>query len=89
MREYESVIILKPDLSEQEVSSVISKIENTIKNFGKVTVKNDLAIKKLVCEVKNYKEGRYIEKYSTEAICELERVYRIVDEIIKFIVVKK
>ena len=87
---------MKPDVSEQDVSSVISKIENTLKNFGKVTVKNDLAIKKLVCEVKNYKEGRYIvfefkikEKYSTEAICELERVYRIVDEIIKFIVVKK
>ena len=53
---------------------------------------NELGKKKLAYEVKKNKEGYYVV-YDFEAnpnlIAELERNYRITDDVIKFIVVKK
>ena len=37
MNEYENVIIIKPDLSKEETSKVILKIENNIRNFAEIT----------------------------------------------------
>lgn len=95
MEKYESVIILKPDLLEQEISEVILRVEDTIKKFGEVTNKDDLGIRKLAYEIKKNKKGHYIvyqfkvnEEKSVDAVRELERIYRIIDEIIKFIVVR-
>ena len=48
--------------------------------------------KKLAYEVKKNKEGTYLFfnfEAKPDSIIELERVYRITDEVIKFIVVKK
>ena len=95
MKKYESVIILKPALSEQEVSKVILRVEDTINKFGEITNKDDLGIKKLAYEIKKNEKGHYIvyqfkvnEEKNVDAIRELERIYRIIDEIIKFIVVR-
>ena len=51
MNEYENVIIIKSDLSKEETSKVILKIENNIRNFAEITKKDDLGIKKLTDEV--------------------------------------
>ena len=48
--------------------------------------------KKLAYEIKKNKEGFYVVldfEAKPEFIAELERIYRITDEIIKFIVIKK
>ena len=48
--------------------------------------------KKLAYEIKKFKEATYMLfnfESKPEAIDEIERVYRITDDIIKFIVVKK
>ena len=48
--------------------------------------------RKLAYEIKKCKEGTYVIfnfESKPEAIAELERVYRITDDIIKYIVVKK
>ena len=48
--------------------------------------------KKLAYEVKKNKEGFYTLinfESKPDAIAELERIYRITDEVIKFIVVRK
>lgn len=42
MNEYENVIIIKSDLSKEETSKVILKIENNIRNFAEITKKDDL-----------------------------------------------
>ena len=42
MNEYENVIIIKTDLSKEETSKVILKIENNIRNFAEITKKDDL-----------------------------------------------
>ena len=95
MNEYENVIIIKSDLSKEETSKVILKIENNIRNFAEITKKDDLGIKKLAYEIRKNNEGHYSvyqfqveEKMREFAIREIERFYRITDEVIKFLIIK-
>lgn len=60
MNEYENVIIIKTDLSKEETSKVILKIENNIRNFAEITKKDDLGIKKLAYEIRKNNEGHYL-----------------------------
>ena len=95
MNEYENVIIIKTDLSKEETSKVILKIENNIRNFAEITKKDDLGIKKLAYDIRKNNEGHYLvyqfqveEKMREFAIREIERFYRITDEVIKFLIIK-
>ena len=95
MNEYENVIIIKTDLSKEETSKVILKIENNIRNFAEITKKDDLGIKKLAYEIRKNNEGHYLvyqfqveEKMREFTIREIERFYRITDEVIKFLIIK-
>lgn len=95
MNEYENVIIIKPNLSKKELYKLKSKVENKINEFAEITKKNDLGIKKLAYEIRKNKEGHYLiyefkinDDLKNKAISEIERLYRITDEIMKFIIVK-
>ena len=92
MNKYESVIIINPNVEETALKELIERFQNLINTDGKVEKVNELGKKKLAYEVKKNKEGYYVV-YDFEAnpslIAELERNYRITDEVIKFIVIKK
>ncbi len=91
MNKYETIFLMKDDIAEEERNNVIDTIKNYLEENGKITKIEDLGIKKLAYEVRKYKEAYYylIEFESTsEIIPELERKYRITDEIIKFIVIR-
>lgn len=92
MNKYETVFILKNDITEEQIREKISKIEELIIKNGKITKTENLGLKKLAYEVKKYTQGNYyiIEFESEpELIKELEQIYRITEEILKFIVVRK
>lgn len=95
MREYESVIIVKSNVSKSVLDMLTTNIENKIKEYGEITKKEDLGIKKLAYEVKKNKEGHYYvyqfkidEDKSQKAIQGIEKLYRILDEVLKFIIVQ-
>ena len=92
MNKYESVVIINPNVEETALKALIEKFQTLINTDGKVEQVNELGKKKLAYEIKKNKEGYYVV-YDFEAnpslIAELERNYRIADEVIKFIVVKK
>jgi small subunit ribosomal protein S6 len=92
MNKYESVIIINPNLEGEAVKAVTDKISDLINKNGKVDSVEELGNKKLAYEIKKFKEGNYVVfkfEAKPDSIAELERVYRITDEIIKFIVVKE
>lgn len=92
MNKYESVIIMNPTYTEEQREKVINKIKDFIIPNGEVTKFEALGIKRLAYEIRNQKEGYYyVIEFNAESsvIAELERIYRITEEIIKFIVVKK
>ena len=92
MNKYESVIIINPNLENESIKGLIDKFSSLINTDGKVDSVEEIGKKKLAYEIKKNKEGYYV-LYKFEAnpnlISELERVYRITDEVIKFIVVKE
>ena len=92
MNKYESVVIINPNVEENTLKELIERFQTLINTDGKVEQVNELGKKKLAYEINKNKEGYYVV-YDFEAnpslIAELERNYRITDEVIKFIVVKK
>lgn len=92
MNQYESIIIINPNVDEEKMKSLIEKFSTLINNEGKVEKVEELGKKKLAYEVKKNKEGYYVVytfDAKPELISELERNYRITDEVIKFIVIRK
>lgn len=92
MNKYESVIIINPVLSEESVKALEAKITELINANGKVEKVEILGKKRLAYEINKNREGIYAVinfEANPDSIKELERVYRITDEIMKFIVVKQ
>ena len=91
MNKYESVIIINPNVDEEGIKALISKFTDLINTDGKVEKVDELGKRKLAYEVKKFNEGFYVVFYfeaNTNLIAELERNYRITDEVIKFMTVK-
>lgn len=92
MNKYESVIIINPNVVEETIKSLIEKFSALINSDGKVEKVDELGKKKLAYEINKNKEGYYVVfdfEANPSLIAELERNYRITDEVIKFIVIKK
>ena len=91
MNKYESTIIINPSLDEQGVKDLVKKIEDLLNNLGKVENIDIMGKRKLAYEINKQKEGIYVV-YTFEAkpdsIVELERNYRITDNIIKFLTIR-
>jgi small subunit ribosomal protein S6 len=92
MNKYESVIIVNPNLEEESVKNLIKKFSDLINTDGTVASVEEMGKRKLAYEIKKQKEGFYIVfkfEAKPELISELERNYRITDEVMKFIVIKE
>lgn len=92
MNKYESVIIVNPNVDEEGLKALEDKFTGLINENGKVEKVENMGKKTLAYEIKKFKEATYIV-FNFEAdpnlIKELERVYRITDDVIKFITVRK
>ena len=92
MKSYETIIILNPEINEEKKNEVLTKIKNVIEKEGKIEKVDDIGKRKMAYEIKKHNEGYYylLEfKGKSENIAELERTYRITDEILKFLIVRK
>lgn len=92
MNKYESVIIINPNVEEDGIKALISKFSDIINNDGKVEKVDELGKRKLAYEVKKFTEGFYAVFYfegNPDLIAELERNYRITDDVIKFMTVRQ
>ncbi len=91
MNKYESVVIINPNVDEEGIKSLIQKFTTLINNDGKLEKADELGKRKLAYEIAKNKEGYYVVLYfeaNTTLIAELERNYRITDEVIKFMTIK-
>ena len=92
MNKYESIIIVNPNVEEEGLKALEEKFTGLINENGKVETVENMGKKKLAYDINKFKEGTYLLfnfEAKPDSIKELERVYRITDDIIKFIVVKK
>ena len=92
MNKYESIIIVNPNVDEAGLKALEEKFTGLINENGKVESVENMGKKRLAYEIKKFKEGTYMLfnfESNPHSIKELERVYRITDDVIKFIVVRK
>ena len=92
MNKYESIIIIGQNVEEEGIKALISRFTDLINTEGKVSEVTEMGKRKLAYEIGKNKEAFYVLfdfEAKPELIAELERNYRITDEIIKFIVVRK
>jgi ribosomal protein S6 len=91
MNKYESVIIVNPNVDEEGIKALEMKFTDIINNDGKLEKIDNLGKRKLAYEVKKNNEGIYLVltfEANADLIEELQRNYRITDEVIKFIVIR-
>ena len=91
MNKYESVVIINPNVDEEGVKALVEKFSALINNDGKVEKVDVQGAKKLAYPIKKNEEGIYVVytyEAKTSLIAELERNYRITDEVIKFMTMK-
>ena len=92
MNKYESIIIVNPSVDEAGLKALEEKFTGLINENGKVEEVIDMGKRKLAYEIKKNKEAYYVQfnfESNPQAITELERIYRITDEVLKFITIKK
>ena len=92
MNKYESIIIINPNCTDEAIKALESKFTGLINENGKIESVEKIGKKRLAYEIKKTREGYYILfnfEAKPDSIAELERNYRITDEVLKFIVVRK
>ncbi|MDD2401940.1 MAG: 30S ribosomal protein S6 [Clostridia bacterium] len=93
MRDYEMVVIVKTNLEEEATNAVIEKITNLINNNGGELAKIDKwGKRRLAYEINDLAEGIYYLvnfKGIPETVKEIDRVLKITDEVIRFMIIRK
>ena len=91
MRKYETVFIADPDLQDQNRTVLFEKVRNIIaKEGGILTNFDEWGNKKLAYEIKKKLRGHYVcVTYggTGELIKELERNFRLSDDVLKFMTI--
>ncbi|WP_418791214.1 30S ribosomal protein S6 [Phosphitispora sp. TUW77] len=92
MRAYEVLYIIK-SLEEEQTEAVIEKFKGLIENNGgEVASLDKWGKRKLAYEIKHNREGYYVlMKFNgvPETAAELDRVFRITDDILKFMIIRE
>ncbi|RAX55285.1 30S ribosomal protein S6 [Helicobacter sp. 16-1353] len=91
MRYYETMFILKPTLTQEEIDAKIEFFKNILLN-NNATIDGciNMGMRNLAYEIKKNKRGYYFVIYfksPATLIKELERNYRITEDILRFIVI--
>ena len=92
MNKYESVIIIGQDVTEEGIKALIAKFSELINNAGKVEDVQEMGRRRLAYDIGKNTDGYYVVftfEAKPELIAELERNYRITDEVIKFMTIKQ
>ena len=93
MRKYETLYVLRPNFEEEQYKNFVEKYNAIIQANGGEVIKVDLwGKRRLAYEIEKIREGYYVlVEFQGEAglPAELERNFRINDEIMRYIVVKQ
>lgn len=88
MRKYETIYILQPDLSEDEIKVIADKVQDVIASYkGDFQRLEDWGIRKLAYSIKKFARGRYLYlRYNggRELIAELERRLRLDEKVLRY-----
>lgn len=92
MNYYEKVMIIDPNIDDKAVEDTVGKIKDVIiKQGGEILKTENWGRRKLAYELNKHQKGNYIFllfKAPSATVLELEKLCKVIDPVIKFMVVK-
>jgi len=92
MRHYETTYILRPNLSEEQLTEIIDRTNAIVTNDGGSIICLDRwGIKRLAYEINRESQGYYLYlNYAApgRTVDEIERIFKIDDRVLRFLTVK-
>ena len=93
MNYYESMVVLKPELSEKDINEEVKKLEDLITQLKGNIIKTDYMGKRsLAYMIKKYREGHYVVNYMKLPPTEVGKVeiyYRLSENILRYNLLRK
>ena len=93
MTAYEAIFIIDPTLSDEQTTAIVEKYKAVItREGGEVSDVDVWEPKRLMYNVKGFREGRYVVVNFTGAATsknELDRIFRISDDVLRFLIIKQ
>jgi small subunit ribosomal protein S6 len=90
MRKYEVMYIIRTDIEQEQVQATVEKLQGVITNGGGEITKQELMGKRrLAYEINKFRDGYYVLvnfKATPEVVKELDRVMKISDEVIRYLI---
>ncbi|HKK82897.1 MAG TPA: 30S ribosomal protein S6 [Atribacterota bacterium] len=91
MRNYELMILLDPNLQEEEISALIKEVQQTIaNNQGKIIKVNQWGKRTLAYDIKKFREAFYVIidfELEPENIANIEKSIKFEEKIIRYLLV--
>lgn len=91
IRKYETIFIVNPQFEDEARNEVINKFKSLVEANGALLKLDEWGTRKLAYEVQDMNEGYYVLiefSSSPEFPLELERVYKITEGILKYLIIK-
>lgn len=93
MKKYEVMYIIRPTVESENIKTIVNNFSQIFVNYdSQVLELKELGLKDLAYEIEHHKKGYYVwllVEATSEAIAEFNRVVRITEDIIRYIVVKE
>lgn len=90
---YETMYILRPDLSDEQVDQAIAKYQTLIQDQGAENIEiQNRGKRRLAYEIQKQRDGIYIQMNYTgpgTIIAPLERAMRLSEEVIRYLTIKQ
>jgi len=90
---YEANIVIRPNVGDDNLKGVVSKIESAIKNFGGDIVRIDEPFtRRFTHKMKGFKDGYYVcflFNSNPDLPNTLKRTLAISDDVLRYMIVKK
>ncbi len=93
MRDYETLVVLQPDYTEEQIKAFVERVKEIISAAGEILSVEEWGLRKLAYTIdKKYTDGYYILfnfKSDASVLPNLEHLYKITDAVIRDIIVNK
>ncbi|QNU67086.1 30S ribosomal protein S6 [Ruminiclostridium herbifermentans] len=92
LKKYETIFIINPEVGEENTKALVEKFKAMIEASAQVESVDEWGKRKLAYEIKDKNEGYYVLvnfSSSPDFPAELERVYKITEGILKYIIINK
>ncbi len=92
LKKYETIFIINPEVGEENTKALVEKFKAMIEASAQIESVDEWGKRKLAYEIKDRNEGYYVLvnfSSSPDFPAKLERVYKITEGILKYIIINK